>query len=149
MHIYNIIIEVECTSPILTPREIEIIIFDPSALRQIKVSTLPLLNHHTWWLSNHSSLRDLEASYTRNLVRLLVVVMMARGIAGSLHLVCSLSWHGRAVLSGALRSGNAVSVALSSQSINDRNALAFEPTHLAEETAKRDFGVKTLQPNAY
>ncbi len=86
---------------------------------------------------NHSSLR------------LLVVVMMARGIAGSSHLVYSLSWHGRGVLSGVLRSGNAVSVALSSQSINNRDALAFEPTHLAEETTNGDFAEKTLQPNAY
>ena len=68
--------------------------------------------------------------------------MMVQGIAGSSHLVYSLSWHGRAVLSGVLRSGNAVSVALSSQFINDRDALAFKPTHLAEESANGDFAEK-------
>ena len=86
-----------------------------------------------------TSLRQLEAS----LVRRLVVVMMARGIARSSRLVFSLFWHGRAVLSGVLRSNNAVSVALNGQSINHRDA------HLAEETANGDFAENILQLDAY
>ena len=74
--------------------------------------------------------------------------MMARGVARSSRLVYSVFWHGRAVLSGVLRSSNTVSVALSGQSINHRDALAFEHTHLAEETANGDFAVKILQLDA-
>ena len=91
MDIYHILVDVEPTSP------------------------HPLFNKSKYppfrcWITirggsvNHSSLRQLEASYTRDLIRLLAVVMMAQGIAGSSHLVYSLSWHGRAVLSGVLLS---------------------------------------------
>ena len=72
--------------------------------------------------------------------------MMARGVAGSSQLVYSFSWHGRAVLLGVLRSGNAVAVALSSQSINDCDALAFKATYLAEENANGDFVEKLPTP---
>lgn len=100
------------------------------------------------WLGQPSSLRQLEASYTRDVVRLLVVVMMARGIAVSSFFVYLVFGHGRAVLWWMLRSGNTVSVALSGQSINDRDALDLEPTYLAEENANGDFAGKNLQPDA-
>ena len=69
--------------------------------------------------------------------------MMARVVARSSRLVYWVFWHGRAVLSGVLRSSNAVSVALSGQSINHCDALAFEHTHLAEETANGDFAERS------